>query len=216
MNSLDYHRIFHEIKNSITLINSSIQLLNSKCPQLEYEPYWDNVKEEITYLKNMVLQISQAGNMEQLQKEPIALNPMLQSIYQSMKDTFPYLQWNLQLDETIPTICGDSIKLRQAVINILKNSAETHSDSITIATEYIDGAVKISVTDFGGGIPAELEHKVFDLFISSKKQGNGLGLAITKQIVEHHGGTLVLDNHPGTGCTFAISLPAISEYTCGH
>lgn len=211
MNSLDYHRIFHEIKNSITLINSSIQLLNSKCPQLEYEPYWDNIKEEISYLKNMVLQISQAGNMEQLQKEPMTLNPMLESICQCMKDAFPYLQWNLQLGEKIPTVYGDSIKLRQAIINILKNSAETHSDSITILTEYIDGMVKISITDFGGGIPAELENKVFDLFISSKKQGNGLGLAITKQIVKCHGGTLLLDNHPGTGCTFTISLPTITE-----
>ena len=68
MNSLDYQRIFHEIKNTITLINSSMQLLDNRCPQLKSESYWDNIKNEITYLKNMVLELSQASNMEQLHK----------------------------------------------------------------------------------------------------------------------------------------------------
>lgn len=211
MNSLDYKRIFHEIKNTITLINSSMQLLDSKCPQLKHEPYWDNVKHEITYLKNMILQISQAGNMEQLEKEPIELNPMLQNICRCMKDSFPYLQWNLNLVENLPTIHGDSIKLRQAVLNLLKNSAEAHSDSITIATQTTDEAVHISVTDCGGGIPADLESKVFDLFTTTKQQGNGLGLAITSKIVEDHGGRLLLDNQPGRGCTFTICLPIGQE-----
>lgn len=61
MNSQNYQKILHEIKNTVTLINSSAQLLNSKCPQLHSEPYWDNIRQEITYLKNMVLEISQAG-----------------------------------------------------------------------------------------------------------------------------------------------------------
>ena len=47
MNSLDYQRIFHEIKNTITLINSSAQLLDSKCPQLQSQPYWNNIRQEI-------------------------------------------------------------------------------------------------------------------------------------------------------------------------
>ena len=57
----------------------------------------------------------------------------------------------------------------------------------------------------------ELEDKVFDLFTTSKENGTGLGLPITKQIVEAHGGTLRLDNRPGDGCTFTVRLRAADK-----
>ncbi len=207
MNSQDYHHIFHEIKNTITLINSSAQLLNSKCPQLKSEPYWDNIIHEISYLKNMVLEISKAGNMDHLQKETVNLSLLLQDTCRYMKDTYSDLQWNLKLSSHLPDIYADSIKLKQAILNLLKNSAETHTRYITIASYATNSFVKITISDRGGGIPAKLEDKVFDLFTTTKEQGTGLGLAITKQIVESHGGTLLLDNQPGEGCAFTICLP---------
>ncbi len=211
MNSLDYQRIFHEIKNTITLINSSAQLLDSQCPQLHAEPYWDNIRHEITYLKNLVLEISKAGSAQQLQKEPLDLNSLLQDICCIMKDTYSDLQWDLHLCDCLPLISADKIKLRQAILNLLKNSAEADSEYITITTQTVSNDVQIEVADRGGGIPPELESKVFDLFTTSKKEGTGLGLAITKQIIESHKGTLLLHNRPGDGCTFTITLPLADE-----
>lgn len=208
MNALDYQHIFHEIKNTVTLINSSAQLLNTKCPQLHAEPYWDNIRHEITYLKNMILEISQSGSTEQLQKEALDINPLLKDICRVMKDTYSDLEWKLQLCDHLPCIYADSIKLKQAILNLLKNSAEADSKYIIIATQAKDNIVQITVTDCGGGIPMSLENKVFDLFTTSKEQGTGLGLSITKQIIESHSGTLLLDNRPGEGCTFTINLPA--------
>lgn len=206
MNTLDYQHIFHEIKNTVTLINSSAQLLNTKCPHLHTEPYWDNIRHEITYLKNIVLDLSQAGGTEQLKKEPVDLNRLLIDISRFVKDAYPNLQWNLHLCKHLPVIQADSIKFRQAILNLLKNSAESGSASITIHTQHEDPFVRITITDCGGGIPLELEDKVFDLFTTSKENGTGLGLPITRQIVEAHGGTLLLDNRPGDGCTFTICL----------
>ena len=211
MNTLDYQHIFHEIKNTVTLINSSAQLLNTRCPQLNAEPYWDNIMHEITYLKNMVLDLSQAGGTDQLQKEPVDLNPLLKDICQFTKDAYPNLQWNLQLCKHLPVIQADSIKLRQAILNLLKNAAESGSASITISTQNVDRLVRITIADCGGGIPLELEGKVFDLFITSKENGTGLGLPITRQIIEAHGGTLLLDNRPGDGCSFTICFSAAAE-----
>lgn len=208
MNALDYQHIFHEIKNTVTLINSSAQLLNTKCPQLNAEPYWDNIRQEITYLKNMILEISQAGSAEQLQKEVLDINPLLEEICRVMKDTYSDLEWKLQLCDHLPCIYADNIKLKQAILNLLKNSVEAGSEYITIATHSTDSTVQIAVTDCGGGIPISLEDKVFNLFTTSKEQGTGLGLSITKQIIESHNGTLILDNRPGEGCTFTINLPA--------
>lgn len=211
MNSLDYQRIFHEIKNTITLINSSMQLLDNKRPTLKSEPYWDNIKHEITYLKNMILEISQAGNMDQLQKESLNVNSLLKDICRFMKDAFSDLQWDLNLSEKLPNINADSIKLRQAILNLIKNSAEAGSRSITISIQSKNSFVQIDVADSAGGIPKDLEDKIFDLFTTSKEHGSGLGLAITKQIIEGHGGNLFLSNRPGKGCTFTISLPAGTE-----
>ncbi len=208
MNSLDYQHVFHEIKNTVTLINSSAQLLNTKCPQLNTEPYWDNIKHEISYLKNMVLEISQAGNADHLQKQLLDINSLLKDICRFMKDSYSELKWNLQLEHHLPFVNADNIKLKQAILNLLKNSAEADSEYITIRTQSKDTNVQISIADCGGGIPPTLEEKVFDLFTTSKEQGTGLGLAIARQIIESHCGSLLLDNRPGEGCTFTIILPA--------
>ncbi len=93
----------------------------------------------------------------------------------------------------------------------MKNSVEADSEYITIATQTDPTNAFIKITDSGGGIPKELEAKVFDLFTTSKKEGTGLGLAITKQIVESHGGLLLLDNRHGEGCTFTICLPLAAQ-----
>lgn len=210
MNCLDYQRIFHEIKNTITLINSSMQLLDHRCSQLKTELYWDNIKNEITYLKNMVLEISKAGNMEQLQKEAVDLNSILSDICRLMNDSYSEIKWNLDLMENLPSVYADHIKMKQAFLNLVKNSAEAGSTYVTIQTRTTGSHVQIIIIDSGGGVPAELEDKVFDLFTTSKKQGSGLGLAITKQIIECHDGTLRLNNQLGKGCTFTIELPAAS------
>lgn len=208
MNGLDYQRIFHEIKNTITLINSSMQLLDHRCSQLKTELYWDNIKNEITYLKNMVLEISKAGSMEQLQKDSVDLNSIVLDLCRFMKDSYSDLKWKLNLSEELPCVYADQIKLKQAVLNLIKNSAEAGSTYVIIETHAAGSHVQIAIIDNGVGISAELVDKVFDLFTTSKKQGSGLGLAITKQIIECHDGTLELNNQPGKGCTFTIELPA--------
>lgn len=208
MNGLDYQRIFHEIKNTITLINSSMQLLDRRCSQLKTELYWDNIKNEITYLKNMVLEISKAGSMEQLQKDSVDLNSIVLDLCRFMKDSYSDLKWKLNLSEELPCVYADQIKLKQAVLNLIKNSAEAGSTYVIIETHAAGSHIQIAIIDNGGGISAELVDKVFDLFTTSKKQGSGLGLAITKQIIECHDGTLELNNQPGKGCTFTIELPA--------
>lgn len=209
MNSLDYQRIFHEIKNTITLINSSIQLLDRKCPQFQEEPYWQNTRQEVSYLKNMILEISQNGDMEQLQKKPLNINSLICSSCQYINDSFPNLKWNLILDESLPDICVDSTKLKQSILNLLKNSAEAMEGSgcITVMTRQETPMLCIEITDCGGGVPVEMEDKIYDMFTTSKERGTGLGLTITRQMIENHGGSLQLKNKPGKGCTFSILLP---------
>ena len=95
MNSLDYHRIFHEIKNTVTIINSSMQLLDHKCPNLNQELHWQNTKQEILYLKTMILEISLNGNMDHICCQPLDFNQLIESVCLNFNDTFPSMKVKL-------------------------------------------------------------------------------------------------------------------------
>lgn len=209
MNTLDYQRIFHEIKNSVTLISSSLQLLEHNLPILKKECHWMNAMEEVGYLKNMILEISQTGNAEQLTLEHADINSIVQQVCIFLKDSYPGIQWNLELNPTIGKIQADSCKLQQALLNLIKNSIEAMDGhgAIKIQSNAETQNITIKITDCGGGIAPELEPKIFDLFMTSKKHGTGLGLAITRHIIHLHHGKLEFANSPGIGCTFSISLP---------
>ena len=98
---------------------------------------------------------------------------------------------------------------KQAVINIIKNAFEAMHESGTtdIHVFYEEPWMSIAVIDHGGGLDPALADTIFQPFITSKTGGSGLGLVITRQIIESHHGTLTCDSRPGDGCTFTITLP---------
>jgi signal transduction histidine kinase len=104
---------------------------------------------------------------------------------------------------------GDPELLKQCLINIIKNSIEAMGDGgdLTVTTGMQDDMIFISVDDTGQGIPAEDLPKVFNPFFSTKDKGSGLGLAMTKKIVDELGGKVELESKPGTGTCVALFLP---------
>ena len=194
----DYLHIFHEIKNSITLINSSLQLVEKKHPEVREFDYWSESMSELCFLCNQ-------------------LNLMQVSIYSFMHQidtSIRVLSWknfvcNFQLEENLPLIELDPQLLKQAVINIIKNAFEAMHESGTtdVHVFYEEPFMSIAITDHGGGLDPALADTIFQPFITSKTGGSGLGLVITRQIIESHHGTLTCDSRPGDGCTFTIALP---------
>jgi signal transduction histidine kinase len=107
-------------------------------------------------------------------------------------------------------VAADEAQLRQALLNLVRNAADAMSTggALTVATRRsADGAVEVSVKDTGAGIPAENLDRIFEPFFSTKDGGTGLGLALTQQIVEEHGGRIEVDSTPGRGTTFTLRLP---------
>ena len=82
---------------------------------------------------------------------------------------------------------------------------------IQVALSQEKNTVRIHITDFGGGIAPELLDKIFDPFYTTKEDGSGLGLSITKQIITAHNGTICVESQEGKGCTFTISLPSAQK-----
>lgn len=112
----------------------------------------------------------------------------------------------------------DTERMRRVVINLLDNAVQAMAESgtdkiagvIVVATRVTQGAYEFMIEDTGPGIPAEIMPKIFEPLFSTKSFGTGLGLPTVKQIVEQHGGSIVIDSEPGTGTRAAIRLPHAS------
>jgi C4-dicarboxylate-specific signal transduction histidine kinase len=121
-----------------------------------------------------------------------------------------------ELEENLPQIAGDQIQLQQVILNLVKNAIDALAllglskiKAIrVVTTRGLNSSVSILVQDNGPGIIAETETNIFDPFFTTKSSGMGLGLSISRRIIEDHNGSLRLTETSSKGCTFEITLPA--------
>jgi two-component system, NtrC family, sensor histidine kinase HydH len=124
--------------------------------------------------------------------------------------------------ERLPPVKGDPEKLRQAFLNIILNGLQATPEGgwVTITADHTETAgqetasVVINFKDSGPGIEPDKLDRVFEPFFTTKDGGTGLGLAVTRKIIEGHGGRISIINTPGSGATFRVILPAIPEEQC--
>jgi signal transduction histidine kinase len=120
------------------------------------------------------------------------------------------MRTNLASD--LPTVTADRVQLQQVLMNLMLNGIEAMKDTggeLTVKTELgRDGQLLISVSDTGVGLPADKSEQIFSAFFTTKPQGSGMGLAISRSIIESHGGRLWANANNGHGATFQFTLPA--------
>jgi signal transduction histidine kinase len=99
--------------------------------------------------------------------------------------------------------------IKQAILNVVINGVQAMPEGgkLTIAAFHDGESVVTEVRDQGGGIPAEVQDKIFELYFTTKKDGSGIGLAQTYQIMQWHYGSVEFESAPGTGTTFRLRLP---------
>jgi two-component system sensor histidine kinase AtoS len=120
-----------------------------------------------------------------------------------------------QTFDTDGLVEGDADKLRRIVINLVGNAMDAMRDAgvasarldVSMGENLAGTEVWVRIQDNGVGIPAELREKIFSPFVTSKSSGTGLGLPITKKLVEAHGGTIELMSEPGEGTEFVLTIP---------
>ena len=211
IDSLELSKMFHEIKNPLTLINSSLQLIQDEHPEVTTFRFWNQTMEDIKNLRNLLDELSsfQKGNVLNMTK--INLFDFTEDLLESTAGFLLETGTPLTLESTIDDLdfYADDVKLRQAIINLLKNAAESSASGspiilrMTADTQWL----YISVADKGCGISKEHLEKIFEPFHTTKSYGTGLGLPIVKKIIESHNGKLTLKSKEGAGTTFLISLP---------
>jgi len=106
----------------------------------------------------------------------------------------------------------DGDLLKQALLNVVLNGAQAMATGGTLTVRLGDGArwAAISVRDQGVGIPDDIRSRIFDLYFTTKKEGSGIGLAMTYRIVQMHHGQIDVESKAGSGTTFVLRLPLIS------
>jgi PAS domain S-box-containing protein len=119
----------------------------------------------------------------------------------------------LETNPALPAVHGDRVQLQQVMLNLLLNAMDALEDNppprrlVTVRARPVGATVEVTVSDTGHGIPADKLLRVFEPFYTSKPNGLGMGLAISRGIIEAHGGRLWAENNEADGVTFTITLP---------
>jgi signal transduction histidine kinase len=120
-----------------------------------------------------------------------------------------------ELAADLPKITADRVQLQQVFMNLMLNGIEAMKDlggELTVKSQLSqDGQLMISIGDAGVGLPTEKADHIFDAFFTTKPQGSGMGLAITRSIVESHGGHLWATANSAQGATFHFTLPTVAS-----
>jgi PAS domain S-box-containing protein len=122
-----------------------------------------------------------------------------------------------ELDESLPTVVGDRVQLQQVILNFLRNAADAMSTiddrprELVIRTEnHEENQIRLSVKDSGVGFTPHTADKIFEAFYTTKTDGMGIGLSISRSIIEAHQGRIWATPNDGPGCTFSFAIPRAS------
>lgn len=213
----------HELRTPIQPILALSELLRSKTIQPhQFDEYLDIIIKNAKRLQRLAESILDVTKIEsyslKLNKEQINLNEMIFDVIQDQKRQVGKANTNIQLvyesDKDSISIEADKSRLAQVISNLLNNAIKFTREGVisvraTIKKELDSNeVVVVSVRDTGSGIDPEILPKLFSRFASKSFSGTGLGLFISRSIVEAHGGTIwAEDNSAGKGSTFSFSLP---------
>lgn len=201
----------HEIRNPIALIQSELQMLATSHPELSEDDDWYSIMENLEHIRDLLDDLSRYNNAERLSPVQTDIAALLRSIVCSFRPALDYLGISLKTDipESLPLLSLDQTKIRQALLNLLRNAQEAVQPSqgvISVSAIQIPEGVCISICDNGCGITDEQLKEIFHPFITYKPSGTGLGLPVTKQIIEAHKGRLEVHSTSGLGTEFQVFL----------
>ena len=205
------NKFVHELRNPLTTLYSTVQFIEFQHPEVKNFKYWGNITHDITYMDQLIDQLSDFSKSETLEKSSFSLHELLEQISLSFAATIVNsdVTFTSKIDSSIHQIIGDKTKLQEVFLNLLKNAYEAALPNKTIRLEASlqNNTVIIQVLDTGCGIPSELLPTIFEPYVTYKEHGTGLGLAICNQIIKAHGGSIAVNSSLGDGTTFSVSLP---------
>jgi PAS domain S-box-containing protein len=207
------HEIKQPIAAAITSANSCVEWLAHEPPNLDraraaaakIDKYGNRAAEIIDRIRSFY-------KKSPPQRELVNVNGIVQEMLTLLKgEANRYsVAMHTELASELPKIMVDRVQLQQVFMNLMLNAIEAMTDSggeLMVKSEPQDGQLQFSVSDTGVGLPMEKMDQIFSAFFTTKTEGSGMGLAISRSIVESHGGQLWASANSGGGATFRFTLP---------
>ena len=214
--------ISHELKQPITATltnaNTSLRWLKQDKPDLaEVSGAIEDIVKDGARAAEIIDRLRSLYKKSPPQRESLDVNEIVQEMVVLLRGEAHRCAVSIRTDLSarVSRITADRVQLQQVLMNIMLNGIEAMKETGGLLTAKSqlgqDGQVLISISDTGVGLPAEKADQIFSAFFTTKPQGSGMGLAISRSIVESHGGRLWATANDGRGATFCFTLPTAAE-----
>ena len=209
--------IAHEIKNPLTSIGGFARRLDRNLPEESKEKkYSQTIYKEVSRLEKILNDLLNYTQDESLVFKELDLRDILEESLSMVAAGIRLegVQLVKEYGKEIPKIMGDSHQLKQTFFNLINNACQAMKEKgilflrVHSFSKNSSSYIKVEVEDTGRGIDPENLHNIFNPFYSTKESSLGLGLPIVHRIITSHRGQIEVDNHPGKGVNFIITLPA--------
>lgn len=210
-NNLSLSTLSHELKNPLSLIRGTLQIIGCHYPEVREDPLWPQLILDLDYMSQLLTELSSLNTSRKLNYSKINIRQFLTTIINSYASVAltedKQLSLNFQTEQIY--FYGDSLKMREIFINLIKNALEAteSGDQIIIDVKSRWSRLVITVSDSGKGIDSSRLSTIFNPFVTYKSSGTGLGLTIVKNIITAHGGSIQAYSKPGIGTKFILILP---------
>ena len=213
----------HELRNMLTLIGSSLQLMEKQHPEVEEFKYWKQIMQDLETTNELLVELSGYNESKDLIMQKGDLAKLITNTIASFQSES--LNRGILLKESIneetleytKEYIFDHLRLKQALVNLIKNALEAceYGDTITVSMNISEkpnsngsSSIIICISDTGTPIDQESLSSIFEPYYTTKESGTGLGLAIVKSIIIRHGGDIQV-NSTGEETSFFFELPLV-------
>jgi signal transduction histidine kinase len=206
--------VAHEIKNPLNAMALHLEVLRGKLDG--QQPEVDVIGREIKRLDGVVKTFLNFNKPIELQTKPIDLSELLEQVLSLV--SVDARAKNIHLESALQDrlwINGDPDLLMQAILNVVNNGLEAMPEggSLSARSAWDGDECEITIADSGPGIAPEIQHRIFNLYFTTKDSGSGIGLATTFRVVQLHSGTIDFISEPGKGTAFRLRFPRMVDYS---
>ncbi len=214
------HEVNQPIAAAVTDANTCLRWLTRDQPDLdEAREAASRMAKDATRAAEIIARVRLMFKKGVAQRELVDVSELLREMVILLRNEISRhsISVRTELAEALPQIMGDRVQLQQVVMNLIINSIDAMKDvegtrELTINSRRAEGEqVMVSVTDTGVGLPSQQADQIFDAFFSTKAHGTGMGLRISRSIVESHGGRLWATDNSPRGASFNLTLPTKVE-----
>lgn len=204
--------IAHEVRNPLTNINLAVEQLKTEFEGTENaDIFFDMISRNSVRINNLVSNLLNATKLTEVRKDSVSINSLIDACIVDADDRIKlnHIKILKYYDTSLRNVSVDVEKMKIALLNLIVNGIEAMSDggTLTITTTADEkGKCMVKISDTGVGVSKEYIEHIFEPFFSTKKTGNGLGLANTHNIILSHNGSIKVESEEGTGTIFTIKL----------